>query len=71
MQSSTHSLDTECIPDFPVLERRVRDDKILVYLDNAATTQKPIQVIDAITDYYKNHNSNIHRAVHALSLIHI
>jgi len=39
----------------------------LVYLDNAATTQKPIQVIDAITDYYKNHNSNIHRAVHALA----
>jgi cysteine desulfurase/selenocysteine lyase len=36
-------------------------------LDNAATTQKPIQVIDAITDYYKNHNSNIHRAVHALA----
>ena len=49
MQSSTHSLDTECRPDFPVLERRVRDDKALVYLDNAATTQKPIQVIDAIT----------------------
>ncbi len=67
MQSSTHSLDTECRPDFPVLERRVRDDKALVYLDNAATTQKPIQVIDAITDYYKNHNSNIHRAVHALA----
>jgi len=49
------------------LERRVRDDKALVYLDNAATTQIPIQVIDAITDYYKNHNSNIHRAVHALA----
>jgi len=67
LQSTTHSLDTQCRPDFPVLERRVRDDKILVYLDNAATTQKPIQVIDAITDYYKNHNSNIHRAVHALA----
>ena len=38
-----------------------------VYLDNAATTQKPIHVIDAISDYYKNHNSNIHRAVHALA----
>jgi cysteine desulfurase/selenocysteine lyase len=36
-------------------------------LDNAATTQKPIQVIDAISDYYKNNNSNIHRAVHALA----
>ena len=67
MQSTIHSLATKCRPDFPVLERRVRDDKLLVYLDNAATTQKPIQVIDAITDYYKNHNSNIHRAVHALA----
>ena len=53
--------------DFPVLERKVRDGKKLVYLDNAATTQKPIQVIDAISDYYKNNNSNIHRAVHALA----
>ena len=67
MQSSTQSLDTQCRSDFPVLKRRVRDDKALVYLDNAATTQKPIQVIDAITDYYKNHNSNIHRAVHVLA----
>jgi len=67
LQSTTSSLDTQCRSDFPVLERRVRDDKVLVYLDNAATTQKPIQVIDAITDYYKNHNSNIHRAVHALA----
>ena len=67
MQSSTQSLDTQCRSDFPVFERRGRDDKALVYLDNAATTQKPIQVIDAITDYYKNHNSNIHRAVHALA----
>jgi len=55
LQSTTSSLDTQCRSDFPVLERRVRDDKVLVYLDNAATTQKPIQVIDAITDYYKNH----------------
>ncbi len=53
--------------DFPVLKRKVRDGKKLVYLDNAATTQKPIQVIDAISNYYKNNNSNIHRAVHALA----
>ena len=53
--------------DFPVLKRKVRDGKKLVYLDNAATTQKPIRVIDAISDYYKNNNSNIHRAVHALA----
>ncbi|MEM3089878.1 MAG: cysteine desulfurase [Candidatus Nitrosotenuis sp.] len=53
--------------DFPILQRKVRNDKQLVYLDNAATTQKPIQVINAISDYYTNHNSNIHRAVHALA----
>lgn len=53
--------------DFPILKRKVRGEKNLVYLDNAATTQKPNQVIDSITDYYQNHNSNIHRAVHALA----
>ncbi|WP_100182443.1 aminotransferase class V-fold PLP-dependent enzyme [Candidatus Nitrosotenuis aquarius] len=53
--------------DFPILQRKVRNGKNLVYLDNAATTQKPIQVINAITDFYTNHNSNIHRAVHALA----
>ncbi len=53
--------------DFPILSRMVRDNKPLVYLDNASTTQKPNQVIDTITDYYKNHNANIHRAVYALA----
>ena len=53
--------------DFPILDRKVRDNKSLVYLDNASTTQKPNQVIDAITDYYQNHNANIHRAVYALA----
>ena len=53
--------------DFPILQRKVRNDKNLVYFDNAATTQKPIQVINTITDFYANHNSNIHRAVHALA----
>ena len=66
MQANTYSLEA-IRKDFPVLNRRVRDDKKLVYLDNAATNQKPNQVIDAITDYYQNHNSNIHRAVHALA----
>ena len=66
VQANTYSLE-DIRKDFPVLNRRVRDDKKLVYLDNAATTQKPNQVIDAITDYYQNHNSNIHRAVHALA----
>ncbi len=53
--------------DFPILQRTVRDNKPLVYLDNASTTQKPNQVIDSITDYYRNHNANIHRAVYALA----
>ena len=66
MQSSSYSLEN-IRKDFPVLDRKVRDEKDLVYLDNAATTQKPIHVIDAISDYYKNHNSNKHRAVHALA----
>ena len=66
MQSTAESFE-DLRKDFPVLNRRVRDDKKLVYFDNAATTQKPNQVIDAITDYYQNHNSNIHRAVHALA----
>ena len=66
MQSTTDAFE-DLRKDFPVLNRRVRDDKQLVYLDNAATTQKPNQVIDAISDYYRNYNSNIHRAVHALA----
>ena len=53
--------------DFPILQRTVRDNKRLVYLDNASTTQKPDQVIDSITNYYRNYNSNIHRAVYAIA----
>src|ERR687893_82812 len=53
--------------DFPILKRKLSGDKPLVYLDNAATTQKPLAVIDAIYDYYMNYNSNIHRAVHQLA----
>jgi cysteine desulfurase / selenocysteine lyase len=53
--------------DFPILKRVLRGNRKLVYLDNAATTQKPLSVIDAISNYYKNHNSNIHRGVHQLA----
>jgi cysteine desulfurase / selenocysteine lyase len=53
--------------DFPILKRVLRGNRRLVYLDNAATTQKPLSVIDAISNYYKNHNSNIHRGVHQLA----
>ncbi|MPZ22859.1 MAG: SufS family cysteine desulfurase [Dehalococcoidia bacterium] len=51
--------------DFPILERRVHD-RPLVYLDSANTSQKPNAVIDAISDHYRNHNANIHRANHVL-----
>ncbi len=52
--------------DFPILERKVHD-KPLVYFDNAATTQKPKQVIDSVNDFYSNYNANVHRGLHALS----
>ena len=61
------SLDIDQIRnDFPILHREVNGQP-LVYLDNAATSQTPLQVIDAISDYYKHTNANIHRGVHALS----
>ena len=53
--------------DFPILQRRVHG-KPLVYLDNAATTQKPQAVIDRLSRYYEEENANIHRGVHALSV---
>jgi cysteine desulfurase/selenocysteine lyase len=52
--------------DFPILKRKVGKNRTLVYLDNAATTQKPLSVMNAIHDYYSNYNANIHRAVHQL-----
>jgi cysteine desulfurase / selenocysteine lyase len=51
--------------DFPILSRQVHG-KLLVYLDNAATSQKPTQVIEAISNYYQKHNANVHRGVHLL-----
>ncbi len=61
-------LDVERIrADFPVLARRVHDDRPLVYLDSAATSQKPQQVLDVLSGYYTRHNSNVHRGVHVLA----
>ena len=61
-------LDVQAIrEDFPVLRRKVYD-RPLVYLDNAATSQKPQSVIQALVDYYEGYNSNVHRGVHALSM---
>lgn len=53
--------------EFPIL-KRVVNGKPLVYLDNAATSQKPLSVINAISDYYCNYNSNVHRGVYSISL---
>lgn len=53
--------------DFPILNRRIYDKYPLVYLDNAATTQKPRSVVEAMTDEYYNVNANVHRGVHFLS----
>jgi cysteine desulfurase/selenocysteine lyase len=52
--------------DFPILSRKI-NGKTLVYFDNAATSQTPLQVINVIVDYYSNYNANIHRGVHSLS----
>ncbi|MBT3540980.1 MAG: aminotransferase class V-fold PLP-dependent enzyme, partial [Opitutae bacterium] len=52
--------------DFPILKRLNRV-KPLVYLDNAASSQKPDCVIEALAEYYKEHNSNVHRGVYALA----
>ncbi len=53
--------------DFPILKQEIYDHR-LVYLDNAATAQKPTAVVDAVAGYYTNDNANIHRGVHALSM---
>ncbi len=67
MTSNAHSFDVARIrEDFPVLHQMV-NGKPLVYLDNAATTQKPQAVIDALVRYYSTDNSNVHRGVHTLS----
>ena len=67
MQSSELSLEN-IRKDFPILQRKIHGTKPLVYLDNASTTQKPKQVIDAISNYYNTYNANIHRAVYELAL---
>src|SRR5687767_13881118 len=63
----TVALDAETIrKDFPILRQRIHG-RPLVYLDNAATTQKPQAVIDRMTRFYVEENANVHRGVHVLS----
>jgi cysteine desulfurase/selenocysteine lyase len=67
MSQQAEPLDVERLrEDFPILEREF-DGTQLVYLDNAATTQTPEPVIEAITDYYRGYNANVHRGIHQLS----
>jgi cysteine desulfurase/selenocysteine lyase len=64
----TDVLDIEMIKaDFPILARQVRPGVRLVYLDSTATTQKPVQVIATMNDYYRQTNANIHRGIHVLA----
>src|SRR6056297_3070477 len=66
-QQNLESLDIEAIRDeFPILEREF-DGEQVVYLDNAATTQTPDPVVDAMSDYYRESNANVHRGIHHLS----
>ncbi len=64
--ASSRSLADLCRADFPILAQRVHD-RPLVYFDNAATSQKPLAVLNALEDYYRHYNANVHRGVHTLS----
>ena len=67
LQTTTRGFDPHAVRrDFPVLDQEVNGHP-LVYLDNAATTQKPEQVIEAISNYYRRDNANVHRGAHTLS----
>src|SRR5690554_3688942 len=59
-------IESKVRQDFPILAQSVRG-KPLVYLDNAATSQKPRAVIEALKEYYEGYNANVHRAIHYLS----
>jgi cysteine desulfurase/selenocysteine lyase len=66
--TTTRAFEIDAIrADFPILARKINGQD-LVYLDNAATSQKPKQVIQALTDYYEQTNANVHRGVHTLSI---
>ena len=67
MSTYPEHLDVEAIrADFPALARTVRNDKPLIYLDSGATSQKPVQVLDAEREFYERHNSAAHRGTHLL-----
>ena len=69
LEQTTSPLDVEKIRgDFPILAQQIRKDTPLIYLDNAASTQRPQQVIDAMTACYSEYYSNVHRGSHTLSM---
>lgn len=65
MTSSFNTLDIR--KDFPILQRNIHQDTPLIYLDSAATSQKPKSVLDALQKFYSTHNANIHRGIHQLA----
>ena len=67
-KTSAHLDVSKIRKDFPILERKVHGKKPLVYFDNAATTQRPVQVLETLDDFYRNHNANVHRGLHVLSM---
>jgi cysteine desulfurase / selenocysteine lyase len=68
LHSSTLALDVQRVrQEFPILHQMHHDNIPLIYLDNAASSQKPLQVIEAMTDYYRRYNANVHRGIHKLS----
>jgi cysteine desulfurase/selenocysteine lyase len=68
MNDANTLLDIAAIrSDFPILDQDVRPGVSLAYLDNAATSQKPLAVIEAMNDYYRRYNANVHRGIHKLS----
>ncbi|MCC6906107.1 MAG: cysteine desulfurase [Anaerolineae bacterium] len=68
MTETPGPLDVQAIrADFPILHQEVRPGVPLVYLDNAATSQKPLAVIEAMDTYYRRYNANVHRGIHKLS----
>jgi hypothetical protein len=68
MSKETASMGVKLRSEFPILSTKVHGDKDLIYLDSAATSQKPEKVIKAMDDYYRCVNSNVHRGAHSLSV---
>ncbi len=67
MNFSMERLSEKTRKDFPLFTSQSEEEKSLIYLDHAATSQKPNQVIDALKNYYCYNNANVHRGAHQLS----